>query len=47
VRSPEVLSKVLDRLEREKKLEVTSEIVHLAGRGVVMKDDEAEIEEDD
>jgi selenocysteine-specific elongation factor len=40
--SPEVLSKVLDRLEREKKLGVTSEIVHLAGRGVVMKDDEAE-----
>jgi selenocysteine-specific elongation factor len=29
-------------LTDEKKLEVTGELVHLAGRGVVMKDDEAE-----
>jgi selenocysteine-specific elongation factor len=40
--SPEVFSTVLDRLGREKKLGVTAETVHLFGRGVVMKDDEAE-----
>jgi selenocysteine-specific elongation factor len=38
----EVFSSVLQKLTDEKKLEVTGELVHLAGRGVVMKDDEAE-----
>ncbi len=38
----EVFSSVLDKAIEAKKLGVTSELVHLAGRGVVMKDDEAE-----
>jgi selenocysteine-specific elongation factor len=38
----EVFSSVLQKLTDEKKLEVTGELVHLSGRGVVMKDDEAE-----
>ena len=38
----EIFSAVLDSLLKEKKLEVAGEIVRLAGRGVVMKDEEAE-----
>jgi selenocysteine-specific elongation factor len=33
---------VLGKLAEEKKLEVAGELVHLSGRGVVMKDEEAE-----
>ena len=40
--SPEVFAGVLDALIREKKLEVAGEQVRLAGRSVVMKDEEAE-----
>jgi selenocysteine-specific elongation factor len=39
---PEVFTGVLDNLFRERKIEVTGEQVRLAGRGVVMKDEEAE-----
>ncbi len=39
---PEVFYSVLGKLAEEKKLEVAGELVHLPGRGVVMKDDEAE-----
>jgi selenocysteine-specific elongation factor len=39
---PEVFAAVLDGLTREKKLEAQGEQVRLPGRGVVMKDDEAE-----
>jgi selenocysteine-specific elongation factor len=39
---PEVFSGVLDHLLRERKIEVTGEQVRLSGRGVVMKDEEAE-----
>jgi selenocysteine-specific elongation factor len=39
---PEVFYGVLGRLTDEKKLEVSGELVHLPGRGVVMKDEEAE-----
>jgi selenocysteine-specific elongation factor len=39
---PEVFAAVLDGLTRVKKLEVQGEQVRLPGRGVVMKDDEAE-----
>ena len=39
---PDVFSGVLGKLASEKKLEVASETVRLAGRGVVMKDEEAE-----
>lgn len=38
----EVFSAVLDALTKQKKLEVAGEIVRLTGRGVVMKDEEAE-----
>lgn len=38
----DVLAAALDLLVKEKKLEVSGELVHLPGRGVVMKDDEAE-----
>jgi selenocysteine-specific elongation factor len=38
----EVLALVLDVLTREKKLEIAGELVRLPGRGVVMKDEEAE-----
>ena len=38
----EVLGLELDTLAREKKLEVVGELVRLPGRGVVMKDEEAE-----
>jgi selenocysteine-specific elongation factor len=39
---PEVFNSVLGKLAEEKKLEVAGELVHLSGRGVVMKDEEAE-----
>lgn len=39
---PEVFSSLLAKAAAEKKLEVTGELVRLPGRGVVMKDDEAE-----
>jgi selenocysteine-specific elongation factor len=39
---PEVFYGVLGKLAEEKKLEVAGELVHLSGRGVVMKDEEAE-----
>jgi selenocysteine-specific elongation factor len=39
---PEVFYSVLEKLVEEKKLEVAGELVHLSGRGVVMKDEEAE-----
>ena len=38
----EVFYKVLEQLEQENKLEVAGELVHLSGRGVVMKDEESE-----
>jgi len=40
--TPEVFEAVAVMLGREKKLEVTGDLVRLPGRGVVMKDDEAE-----
>ena len=39
---PEVFYSVLGKLAEEKKLEVAGELVHLPGRSVVMKDEEAE-----
>jgi selenocysteine-specific elongation factor len=39
---PEVFNKILGELTKEKKLEAAGELVRLSGRGVVMKDDEAE-----
>ncbi len=39
---PEVFYSVLGKLAEEKKLEVAGELVHLPGRGVVMKDEETE-----
>jgi selenocysteine-specific elongation factor len=39
---PEVFSSVLEKLAEEKKLAIAGELVHLPGRGVVMKDEEAE-----
>jgi selenocysteine-specific elongation factor len=39
---PEIFHSVLQKLAEEKKLESVGELVHLAGRGVIMKDDEAE-----
>ncbi len=39
---PEVFYSVLGKLAKERKLEVAGELVHLPGRGVVMKDEEAE-----
>jgi selenocysteine-specific elongation factor len=39
---PEVFYSVLGKLTEEKQLEVAGELVHLLGRGVVMKDEEAE-----
>ena len=38
----EVFGSILAKLMEEKKLGVSGELVHLSGRGVVMKDDEAE-----
>jgi selenocysteine-specific elongation factor len=40
--TPEVLGAVIDLLVREKKLELAGELVRLPGRGVVLKDEEAE-----
>jgi selenocysteine-specific elongation factor len=40
--SPEVFTAVLNRLVRDKKLELAGDLVRLPGRGVVMKDEEAE-----
>ncbi len=40
--SGEAFAAAMDMLVREKKLDVAGEIVHLPGRGVVMKDEEAE-----
>ena len=37
-----IFNAILDSLVREKKIEITGESVRLAGRGVVMKDEEAE-----
>jgi selenocysteine-specific elongation factor len=39
---PEVFAAVLERLVQQKKLEVSGDLVRLPGRGVVMKDEEAE-----
>ena len=39
---PEVFYSVLGKLAEEKKLEIAGELVHLPGRGVVMKDEETE-----
>jgi selenocysteine-specific elongation factor len=39
---PEVFYSVLGKLAEEKKLEIAGELVHLSGRGVVMKDEETE-----
>ena len=39
---PEVFYNVLGKLVEEKKLVVAGELVHLSGRGVVMKDEEAQ-----
>jgi selenocysteine-specific elongation factor len=43
---PEVFSAALDALVRDKKLELIGELVRLPGRGVVMKDEEAESRKD-
>jgi selenocysteine-specific elongation factor len=40
--SPEIFSGMLDALLHEKKLALTGDVAHVPGRGVVMKDDEAE-----
>src|SRR5205807_98176 len=40
--SDEIFSTAIDELVREKKVGSAGELVQLAGRGVVMKDDEAE-----
>lgn len=40
--SPEIFDAVLNMLVRNKKVEVTGDLVRLAGRGVVMKEEEAE-----
>jgi selenocysteine-specific elongation factor len=43
VRAPaEIFAAAVDLLVREKKLELSGDLVHLPGRGVVMKDEEAE-----
>ena len=39
---PEVFYSALEKLAEEKKLEVAGELVHQHGRGVIMKDEEAE-----
>jgi len=39
---PQVFQGLLDSLVRDKKLEVAGEVVHLAGKGVVLRDEEAE-----
>jgi selenocysteine-specific elongation factor len=40
--STTIFAAVVEMLVREKKLELTGDLVHLPGRGVVMKDEEAE-----
>jgi len=40
--APAIFAGILDLLVREKKLALAGDLVHLPGRGVVMKDDEAE-----
>jgi len=40
--SGEIFAAAIDTLFREKRLQVAGELVHLPGRGVVMKDEEAE-----
>jgi len=46
VKAPgEVFAAAMESLVRERKLEGAGEIVHLVGRGVVMKDEEAESKE--
>ena len=40
--SPEIFAASLDRLFREKRIEVAGDLVRLSGHGVVMKDEEAE-----
>ncbi len=40
--TPEIFTAVVDLLVHDKKLDVTGELVRLPGRGVVMKDEEAE-----
>jgi selenocysteine-specific elongation factor len=40
--APEIFYSVLAKLAKEKRLESAGELVHLPGRGVAMKDDEAE-----
>ena len=40
--SPEVFAAVTDSLVREKKIEVSGDLIRLPGHGVVMKDEEAE-----
>ena len=39
---PEVFYSVLDKLAAEKKLQISGDLAHLPGRGVSMKDEEAE-----
>jgi selenocysteine-specific elongation factor len=39
---PDVFSSALQKMAAEKKLEIAGELVHLPGRGVVMKDEESE-----
>jgi selenocysteine-specific elongation factor len=39
---PDVLARALELLAKEKKLEAIGDLVHLPGRGVVMKDEEAD-----
>jgi selenocysteine-specific elongation factor len=39
---PEILRGIVDGLVRDQKLVVTGEVVHQAGQGVVMRDEEAE-----
>jgi selenocysteine-specific elongation factor len=39
---PEVFYGVIEKLGEEKKIQIAGELVHLSGRGVVMKDEEAE-----
>lgn len=40
--SPEIFARVVGDAQAQKKVEVTGDLVRLAGRGVVMKDEEAE-----
>jgi len=40
--SPEILAAALDRLVRDRKLELTGDLVRLPGHGVVMKEEESE-----